>query len=189
MDPKEARRRSREVAGLAAALTVRLRVLEESRGAIHLATDAGDPSILGLWAGGDVESLVLLVMMEAAAAEQDDLRAIMAEVLAVNAAKKRLRKDMGLVAGRASSRHPADARRDSTEPDAVLEVFLTAYGIGIEHEVDQLIDDIDSMSEMGEMESLRLQMAMDRISKMMGALSNLMKKLSDTSQQVVQNMK
>jgi hypothetical protein len=48
---------------------------------------------------------------------------------------------------------------------------------------------VDSMSEMGEMESLRLQMAMDRMSKMMSTLSNLLKKLSDTSSQIAQNLK
>lgn len=48
---------------------------------------------------------------------------------------------------------------------------------------------IDSMSEMGEMESLRLQMAMDRMSKMMSTLSNLLKKISDTANSITQNLK
>ena len=48
---------------------------------------------------------------------------------------------------------------------------------------------LDSMSEMGEMESLRLQMAMDRISKMMSTLSNLLKKISDTASAITQNIK
>lgn len=48
---------------------------------------------------------------------------------------------------------------------------------------------LDSMSEMGEMESLRLQMAMDRLSKMMSTLSNILKKLSDTAESIVQNLK
>jgi hypothetical protein len=39
------------------------------------------------------------------------------------------------------------------------------------------------------MESLRLQMAMDRMSKMMSTLSNLLKKISDTSQSITQNIK
>lgn len=55
--------------------------------------------------------------------------------------------------------------------------------------IDTLKQDIDSMSEMGEMESLRLQMAMDRMSKMMSTLSNLLKKISDTSNQITQNLK
>jgi hypothetical protein len=48
---------------------------------------------------------------------------------------------------------------------------------------------LDSMSEMGEMESLRLQMAMDRLSKLMSTLSNLLKKTSDTAQSITQNLK
>jgi len=55
--------------------------------------------------------------------------------------------------------------------------------------IEQMKSDIDTMSEMGEMESLRLQMAMDRMSKMMSTLSNLLKKISDTSQTITQNMK
>ncbi|CAN5705516.1 hypothetical protein BH11BAC3_BH11BAC3_25850 [soil metagenome] len=49
--------------------------------------------------------------------------------------------------------------------------------------------DLDSLSEMGEMESLRLQMAMDRMSKMMSTLSNLLKKISDTANTITQNLK
>jgi len=48
---------------------------------------------------------------------------------------------------------------------------------------------LDSTSELGEMESLRLQMAMDRMSKMVSTLSNLLKKISDTSESIVQNLK
>jgi hypothetical protein len=48
---------------------------------------------------------------------------------------------------------------------------------------------LDSMSEMGEMESLRLQMAMDRVSKMMSTLSNILKKMSDTQQSIIDNLK
>jgi len=54
---------------------------------------------------------------------------------------------------------------------------------------DSIKNKLDSLSEMGEMESLRLQMAMDRLSKMMSALSNLLKKISDTAEVIVQNLK
>ena len=47
----------------------------------------------------------------------------------------------------------------------------------------------DSLSEMGEMESLRLQMAMDRRAKLLSTLSNIMKKLSDTRASITQNLK
>ncbi len=49
--------------------------------------------------------------------------------------------------------------------------------------------DIDSMSGMGEMESLRLQMAMDRMSKLIATLSNLLRKISDVSDVIVHGMK
>lgn len=50
-------------------------------------------------------------------------------------------------------------------------------------------DTLASMSEMGEMEQLRLQMAMDRLAKMMSTLSNLLKKISDTAAAITQNLK
>ena len=55
--------------------------------------------------------------------------------------------------------------------------------------IDKAKSDLDSMSEMGEMESLRLQMAMDRMSKKMSALSNLLKKASETQERIIQNIK
>lgn len=63
----------------------------------------------------------------------------------------------------------------------------------VKKEMDALVtsmkSDLNSMSEMGEMESLRLQMAMDRLSKLMSTLSNLLKKASDTQQSITQNLK
>lgn len=47
----------------------------------------------------------------------------------------------------------------------------------------------DALSEMSEEESLRLQMAMDRQSKFMETLSNLEKKMAQTQDSIVQNLK
>lgn len=47
----------------------------------------------------------------------------------------------------------------------------------------------DSLSEQGEIQQLKMQMVMDRISKMESMLSNVMKKFSDTSSSIIQNMK
>ena len=46
-----------------------------------------------------------------------------------------------------------------------------------------------SLVEMAESESLRLQMAKDREQKLMATLSNLMKKMSESSESIVQNLK
>ena len=60
-------------------------------------------------------------------------------------------------------------------------------------ELDNMIDaiksDLDALNELGEMESLRLQMAMDRLSKLMSTLSNLLKKIGDTASGIVQTLK
>jgi hypothetical protein len=46
----------------------------------------------------------------------------------------------------------------------------------LDKEIEGLKNNLDSMSELGETESLRLQMAMERVSKAMTALSNVLKK-------------
>jgi hypothetical protein len=48
---------------------------------------------------------------------------------------------------------------------------------------------LDGMNEMSEMTSLRLQMTMDRRSKFISTLSQMMKKISTTQDTLVQNMK
>ncbi|MBN9388216.1 MAG: hypothetical protein J0I20_09215 [Chloroflexi bacterium] len=65
------------------------------------------------------------------------------------------------------------------------------------HELDEAeLDEVsggqsglDSMSEMGEMESMRMQMAMDRKSKFIETLSNIEKKMSQTSSDITKNIK
>jgi hypothetical protein len=47
----------------------------------------------------------------------------------------------------------------------------------------------DDLSELGEMQQLRLQMSMDRTSKLMETLSNLLKKLGDTEGSITNNIK
>ena len=59
----------------------------------------------------------------------------------------------------------------------------------VENAKETIKNTLDSLSEMGEMESLRLQMAMDRLSKLMSTLSNLLKKSSDTASAITQNIK
>jgi hypothetical protein len=54
---------------------------------------------------------------------------------------------------------------------------------------DDLKGKLDSMNEMSEMTSLRLQMMMDRRSKFISTLSNIMKKVSTTQESVTQNLK
>ena len=114
-------------------------------------------------------------MMEASKAAQEDLKAIMDQVKAINDAKSKL--------------PGARAPHGTFDVDAVLQLMLTVYGINVDAELDAIKQDLDSKSELSELESLRLQMAMDRLSKMMSTLSNLLKKISDTSSGIAQNLK
>jgi hypothetical protein len=45
------------------------------------------------------------------------------------------------------------------------------------------------LSEMGEADLLRMQMAMDRMSKLMSVLSNFLVRMSNTADGLVQNLK
>jgi len=54
---------------------------------------------------------------------------------------------------------------------------------------DDLESSLDGMNEMSEMTSLRLQIAMERRSKFIQTLSNIMKKISTTQETLVQNIK
>lgn len=181
MAPKDARRRAREVAGLADDLSVRLRVLDESdarfdvrveAGAVmHPAGAVGIPAInLGEIGDADIEQIAFVVMLGAAKSAQDDLKAILASVKNINAGRRR-------------------AAEQSADLDTVLAVMLTVYGNWAEQAGRSLKDDLDSMSELGEAESLRLQIAMDRMSRMMSTLSNILKRISETNQSIVQNLK
>ncbi len=169
--------------------------------------------------GTDIETLVFTVLMEAAKSAQEDLKAIMAAVKAINAAKQHLRDVLAKVNRDVTAALVSDAEGRALElsesglggkrayarvkiaiPDpespggvqfavvALVDGTVTSR-CQLEGARDALQGRLDSMSEMGEMESLRLQMAMDRLSKMMSTLSNVLKKMSDTSQTITQNLK
>jgi hypothetical protein len=66
---------------------------------------------------------------------------------------------------------------------------LLTLGVLAGSSVDVRSDRGGSIEGLGEMERLRLRLAMDRRSKFMSTLSNLLKKRADTSASIVQNLK
>jgi putative addiction module CopG family antidote len=77
--------------------------LFEARAAANRATYA----VLGAMPEGDIEALVFIVLMEAAKSAQEDLKAIMAHVKAINAAKQahrdllaQMQRDQATTSGR-----------------------------------------------------------------------------------------
>ena len=167
----------------------------------------------------DIESVAFVVLMDAAKSAQDDLKSIMAGVKAINAAKgyqrqliAKINRDVVTAAvahaeGREIEFSPQGCggpsgyeRMKVAIPDPGTPTGIRFAEVSpIDGEIiswrqleaarDVLQGEVDSMSELGEMESLRLQMAMDRYSKMMTTLSNVLKKMSDTSSGIVQNLK
>lgn len=67
--------------------------------------------------------------------------------------------------------------------------MATLYAKQLEAEAGELLGNLDAVGEIGAMESLRLQMSLSLLSKLLSTLSNVMKKISDTSSQIVQNLK
>ena len=60
---------------------------------------------------------------------------------------------------------------------------------GLKSLLDNIKGNLDGMNEMSEATSLRLQMTMDRRSKFIETLSNIMKKIGTTQETLVQNIK
>jgi hypothetical protein len=117
--------------------------------------------------GADIESLVFLVLMQAAKSAQEDLKAIMASVKAVNAA--RMCKDNACLA----AMKPA-ADYDQKTLDAVR---------------SSVKGKVEGLSELGEMESLRLQTATAQLSKFATVTLSIAQKTSDSNQGVIQKTK
>jgi hypothetical protein len=124
----------------------------------------------------DIEALVQLVLLQTARDAEEDQRAILEDMKRTRERRAAVRAALATCKG-----DKACAKRQTPPADMKLADYVAL--------VDTMAAATDAMSELGEMESLRLQMAMDRLSKMMSTLSNLLKKTSETSASIVQNLK
>ena len=133
------------------------------------ATQTLGPRLEGL----DIDSLMFLVMMETARDADADMRDVMARMDAANARKQdqRDRKTKAPVTiGGEAARSPGGGGHP-----------LNAGSTGGVAK--------DALSEMSQGDQMRLQQAMERYSKAMEALANVMKKSSDTSNAITGNLK
>ncbi|HUO98615.1 MAG TPA: hypothetical protein VMU01_08090, partial [Rhizomicrobium sp.] len=94
---------------------------------------------------------------------QQDLKQIMAEIKANTTAKSQMRAHLQAV-------HALSAQQLNAEAQALKSQY-------------------DSMSDLSEMQSMRLQMAMDRYSKVMETRSNILKKIDQTDDSITKNLK
>jgi hypothetical protein len=184
----------------------------------------------------DISEAAFIVLSMATKDMDDDIRMIMVEIKAMNAAKQKLRdlikelngwisKEMSKQHGSedidseraAGSKTKASAVRPTAKATALplrritLETktspvihleYVKAPVIpplpppnsgqtvsGLKSMLDDLKGKLDGMNEMSEMTSLRLQMTMDRRSKFIETLSNIMKKIGTTQETLAQNIK
>lgn len=135
----------------------------------------------------DIEALAFLVLMDDAKSAQDDLNSIMSDVQAINAQKQSLRATMNGIANQhaatQTTKRPATVRSIPPGPVPV------PYPLAATATPAEKLKRLEELDEMSETENMRLQMAQDPLSKFMSTLSNILKKMSDTSSSIVQNLK
>lgn len=134
-------------------------------------------------AGGDIEAIAFIVMMEATQDANKDLKAIMDD--ARNSTKQTEKFRVVLHQVNADLAGSAIAPGVKFQPIGPRPAStLTKKGVtGVR------TDKPDSTNDMSEMDSLQLQMMMDRRSKFVAALNNIMKKIDDTQDTIIQNLK
>ena len=156
----------------------------------------------------DVDALAFMVMMQATQDNEDDLISQMASLQAINrekGAEQRLLEDLNseLAKGpgrdlsctspvcRSLSNRIASINETNSglRRPSRFEVSPTMSYQQVANLQLQLSQNLESMNEVNDMTTLRLQMTMDRRSKFIQALSNIGKKISSTSSAIVQNFK
>lgn len=139
----------------------------------------GGWAVLGSMPDGGIEAMAFVVLMQASKSAQEDLKGVMAAVKAVNGAKAKQRELLG-------TRQRQAAEPDALDPDAFVVALATLQA---EAMLAETAAELDSLSGSGELQQMRLQIIMDRRAKMMGALSNIMKKIADTQTSILGNLK
>jgi hypothetical protein len=192
----EAQKTAPDVAGLQNALRGRFSSLSTANGS------------------ADIEEMVFIVLMDAENDADQDLQDQMAQMKAATNAKAELRaiqEKLQQIQAQLSA-EMAKAGQNAACTNPVCRELpqqldkLAADTVSLAHPVrivaprnltygqvgtiqTQLQNGLNSLNEMSEMTSMRLQMAMDRRSKFVETLSNIMKKISDTSDSIVANLK
>jgi hypothetical protein len=143
--------------------------------------------------GGDIEALTMLVLMQSAQSAQDDLKTAMEDVRATNERCASARQaDVALSAmARAVTRDAAQSanvigRQQGCPAALAREDERRTTTIARLREIGE---DIAETAELSEEQALRLQTLMQRRSAAMEALSNMLRRMSETADDITQNLK
>lgn len=138
---------------------------------------------LGNLNDADIEAIAFLVLMQAAKSAQEDLKSVMGEVKSINNNKAAQRQQAGML-------KKSSANINSTvKPEYRVADSLKTSKTNLALKTADLKDKKDNMNDVSSEQQLKMQMTMERRSKMTEAISNLMKKVSETEQSVIQNLK
>lgn len=173
------------------------RVNEGKLDPVKIQDDAQKYAVLNGLNDEDIEVLTFLVLMQASKSAQEDLKAIMSKVKSINEKKSKLRQALRtLKAGKAIRNNiQLDSLKRAVglvkqEPKPIRAVAIKpATKPELDNTLQEVNNELDSMSEMGEMESMQLQRYMDRLTQLNALLSNIMKKVSATSSSIISNLK
>ena len=165
----------------------------------------------------DIEVLISLVMMQTAKDAQEDLKRIMSQLNSLNEQKKHILEVMKDL--EQHKNEISGLQLDSLKTELKMQPFFFFLNTTVvarpikmtptrtiqknqiptiskpvpKEEINKVAKDIndkmDTLSEMSEANQLKMQMYMDRYNKALRAVSNAMKKFSDTSSSIIQNLK
>ncbi|RTL60434.1 MAG: hypothetical protein EKK37_06260 [Sphingobacteriales bacterium] len=139
---------------------------------------------LGNLNDADIEAIAFLVMMQAAKSAQQDLKDIMGQVKKINDAKASQRQKTNELK-QSSAQMKTQARAGYQNADSLKPLRAAT----VAKQVSEQKDKKDNMADLSEEQQLKLQMIMDRRSKAIQAISNMMKKLSETEENIIKNIK
>jgi hypothetical protein len=136
-------------------------------------------------AGMSIEDAVMLVMMIVSRDADEDMRRMLTEMENARRQKQAMRQTIqnqkaaqASVNSQLRQEYAAQQARPKIARSAALDAYLTGQNVSY-----------DSLSDMSQEQQLKLQMALDRRTKALQTLSNILKKTSDTSQGIIQNLK
>ena len=158
----------------------------------------------------DIDALVAIVMMQEAKDAETDLQQMMSQIQALNNAKQKMRDLLSQTQLEVSSNSSLPAKTPcqtalckslpstlgeistataNTQKPVRISVPAKLTYADVRTLPTQLQTNLNSMNDMSETMQLQIQMAMDRQSKFIETLSNLLKKMDDTASSVIQNIK
>jgi hypothetical protein len=137
--------------------------------------------------GPDIDSLMFLVMTDAANAEEAELKAAISETQSMSKQRDELRKKIAAAGAQAkSTTRPPSVTIATVVPPAYLKAPVP---LAADASVAAMQQRIDELSQMSEMNQLRLQALMDQRTKLLVMLSNLLKSVSTTESGILKNLK